>query len=117
MLLDDNIRDAEFQMRNALDLKPDESVVIRSPDLKAVYPINKSDDRSKCAKPLIPCRIGFSHLSMLYPVYFDEAQKSLYGYLELTIHPAFDATVILFLVPLLAAAFFTLEGLPNCKCC
>ena len=109
MILEDNIRDAEFQMRRVLDLKDDESIVVRDPDFRVPYPINKTDVIAKCTTPLEPCHIGFKYLSILYPIYFDDERETrLYGYLELTIHPAFDWAAVLLLIPLLAAAFFAL---------
>src|SRR5271168_1987498 len=51
ILEDDNVRDAEIKMRSSLDLKSDESAVIRSPDLKAIYPMENTDNTPKCRTP------------------------------------------------------------------
>lgn len=107
MILQENIRDAQFQMRKALDLKPGESAIVRSPDLTPIYPIEESDKTSHCAQSGKSCwGRGFSQVSLLYPIYFDEQKKkNLFGYLELSLHPTFDLMILSVLFLLLVAAF------------
>lgn len=107
MILQDNIRDAEFQMRKALELKADESAVVRDPNLNAIYPLNDSDKVARCHRPDSYCwASGFRSVSLLYPIYFDSQNPNvLYGYLELTMKPTLDWTVLSILVFLLLAAF------------
>jgi hypothetical protein len=72
MILQDDIRDAEFQMRKALELKSDESAIIRDPNLKAIYPLGEGDKIVRCHAPKSYCwEPGFRSVSLLYPIYFD----------------------------------------------
>jgi signal transduction histidine kinase len=107
MILQDDIRDAEFQMRKALDLKTDESAIVRDPDLTAIYPLGESDKAVRCRAPNSYCwEPGFQSVSLLYPIYFDSQKPDvLYGYLELTMKPTLDLTVISIMVVLLLIAF------------
>jgi signal transduction histidine kinase len=105
-ILSDNIRYVEFQLKNALDLKPGESAVIRGPDLKPIYQLDNHDFAPKCTKPKVACwSSGYGAVTMIYPIYFDENNNSLYGYLELTIHPSRDNTMLTALALLLTTAF------------
>jgi signal transduction histidine kinase len=105
-ILEDNVREAEFQMRSALGLKPGESSIVRSPDLKAIYPLQDSDNESNCKTPMQFCWThGFRSLSILVPIYFDtEKSEGLFGYLELTVRPQPDMTTIFLLIGLLLSA-------------
>jgi signal transduction histidine kinase len=107
MILEDDTRDAEFQMRNALELKDGESAVVRDPALNAVYPIEEGDKIARCNKPNSFCWApGFHKVSLLYPIYFDSQKpKVLYGYLELTMRPTLDWATLSILVFLLLVAF------------
>jgi len=102
-ILADNVRDAEFKMRTALALKPGEAGVVRTPDLKAIYPLQASDNEVHCRTPMQFCWTqGFRSLSILYPIYFDlEKSEGLFGYLELTVRPQPDMEAILLLMGLL----------------
>ena len=55
MIVQDYARDAEFQMRKALELKSDESAIIRDSDLNAIYPIQEEDKIPRCPKPNTYC--------------------------------------------------------------
>jgi signal transduction histidine kinase len=107
MILQDYIRDAEFQMRKALELKADESAVVLDPKLNAIYPVSDNDKVIHCSTPKGYCWApGFRTVSLLYPIYFDSQKPDvLYGYLELTMKPTLDWTVLSVLVLLLLAAF------------
>lgn len=107
MILQDYARDAEFQMRKALELKADESAIIRDRDLAAVYPIEDSDKVARCSRPNTYCWApGFRTVSLLYPIYFDSQKPNvLYGYLELTMKPTLDWAALSILVLLLLVAF------------
>lgn len=108
MILQENIRDAQFQMRKALDLKPGESAIVRSPDLAPIYPIQESDKTPRCSQSGQSCwGRSFNQVSLLYPIYFDEQKKkNLFGYLELSLHPTFDLMIVSVLFLLLVVAFF-----------
>jgi len=103
LIMDDNVRDAEFKMRTALGLKTGESGVVRSPDLKAIYPLQDSDNEVNCKIPMQVCWThGFRSLSILYPIYFDmDKSEGLFGYLELTVRPQPDMGTIFVLIGLL----------------
>jgi signal transduction histidine kinase len=107
MLLQDHVRDAQFQMRNALELQMGESVVVRDTALNAIYPLEDKDKSARCRSPGSSCwESSFRSVSILYPIYFDEQSRSkLYGYIELTMKPALDLGVISLLIILLLAAF------------
>jgi signal transduction histidine kinase len=102
-----NIRDAELKMQKALDLKPSESVVIRDPDLKAIYPLDERDNTPNCKGLNQFCwSHGFKTVSLLFPIYFDDQrQESLFGYLELSLKPALDISAIAILILILFAVF------------
>ena len=107
MIIQDYIRDAELQMRKALELKADESAIVRDADLKAIYPLSDSDKAARCRSPNSYCwASGFRSVSLLYPIYFDSQKPDvLYGYLELTMKPTLDLTIISILAVLLLVAF------------
>lgn len=109
MILQGSVRDAEIQLSTALNLGDRESIVVRKPDLTAIYPLRDSDAISKCAKVSQVCWSGFfGAVSVLVPIYFDEVERgNLFGYLELTreIAPIWpESTFLLF-------AIFTIFGL------
>ncbi len=107
MILQDNIRDAQYQMRKALDLKPEESAVVRAPDLSAIYPLAANDNTPRCQMADRYCwSPGLRSVSLLYPIYFDNQKPDvLYGYLELTMTPTVDWAVLGLLAVLLLIAF------------
>jgi signal transduction histidine kinase len=108
MILQENIRDAQFQMRKALDLKKGESAIVRTPDLSPIYPLEENDRNPKCTQSAHTCwSKALGQVSLLYPIYFDEQkQKGLFGYLELSLKPNFDFTVVSVLLLLLVVATF-----------
>lgn len=107
MILQDNIRDAQYQMRKALELRTGETVIVRGPDLAPIYYLDDRDKDPRCAKVNVYCwSQGFRQVSLLYPIYFDdERQMSLYGYLELSLKPTVDVAAVSILAFLLLAAF------------
>ena len=107
MILQDHVRDAQFQMRSALDLKPGESAVVYDGELKAIYPIDSTDSTPVCKTPLTSCwGPNYRSVSILYPIYFDnEKQSKLYGYLQLSIAPTLDHSVLFLFAILLIATF------------
>lgn len=94
-ILDGHVRDAQFQMRNALGLSMGESVVVRDASLSAIYPLNKRDETSECPKGQSICwSRNMQYVHYLYPIYFDdEPKKELSGYLDLTLKPVVDQKV------------------------
>ncbi len=107
MILENQIRDAEVQIRKALDLQAGESVVILDAQLNAIYPLQDQDKIPYCRTPLHFCwKNGFKKVSLLYPMYFnDQSEDGLFGYLELSLKPTLDLSVVSILILLLLAAF------------
>ncbi|MGE4107753.1 MAG: sensor histidine kinase [Bacteriovoracia bacterium] len=85
MILDKNIRDAQFQMKRTLGLSEGEYVVVRDPDYKTIYANDLVDIPNKCKTPGKPCWDLISgYVTYLQPVYFnDDLKESLFGYVEL----------------------------------
>lgn len=106
-ILEGNIRDAQFQMQATLDLKKDESAIVRDPDLNAIYPLDEESTKSRCTRPSAMCwSKDFRTLSYLYPIYFsDDTKEGLFGYLEIAVHPQVDWGVLALLGTLFLIAF------------
>lgn len=107
MILQDNIRDVELQMRKALELQPGESATIFDPNLKAIYPLKEENSASQCKDTNEFCwGKGYRILSVLQPIYFDDhSEEGLFGYLELTLKPTLDLSILSFLSILLLVVF------------
>ena len=107
MILQESIRDVELQMRKALDLQPGESATLFDPELKAIYPLKEENSIPKCATPNEFCWGNrFRTLSVLQPIYFDDqSDEGLFGYLELTLEPTLDLSILSALTILLLAVF------------
>ncbi len=107
MILQENIREAEFQMQNSLDLGPLESATVFDPDLNAIYPLKETNKSSHCESSEMVCwSKGFRTLSVLQPIYFnDKSKEGLFGYLELTLVPVLDLSILSILFVLLLIAF------------
>ncbi len=107
MILEEDIRDVEFQMRNALDLKPLESATIYDTNLNAIYPLKTEEQTARCRIPNTFCwSKTFRILSVLQPIYFDDEKKEkLFGYLELRLVPDLDLSILSVLAFLLLIAF------------
>lgn len=107
MILQDDIRDAEFQIQDILSLKNTESVVIRDASFKAIYPLKDKDKVSRCGVSKEVCwGKNFNTMSVLYPIYFNTPEKGpLYGYLELTLESSFDLTFLSLVLVLIAVVF------------
>ncbi len=107
MILDDDIRDVEFQMHNSLELDTQEAAIIRDPDLNAIYPLKEDDKNARCRTPNTFCwGQGYKTLSVLQPIYFDDQKKEkIFGYLELRLAPDFDFSIISVLSVLLLCTF------------
>lgn len=106
LILQGAIRDAEFQMKASLELKPGESAVVLDPSFQPIYPLDETG-RGRCETVGNYCwDFSSRQLSVLYPIYFDEERKTdLYGYLAVTINATMDYSTLLALVFLLLAAF------------
>ncbi len=108
MILQEDVRDAQFQMQRALELKGDESAVILSTDFKVLYPLNESDKNAKCTQVMTYCWVH-NGLSLLYPIYFDDVkEENLFGYLQLTIKPSLDINSVVVFIFLLISTFLGL---------
>ncbi|MGK5085378.1 HAMP domain-containing sensor histidine kinase [Bdellovibrionota bacterium FG-1] len=102
-----DVRSAELQMRRALDLQNGESAVVRDPSLQAIYPLTEADKTIHCGEPGRNCwSKGFQSVSVLYPIYFDEDTKApLWGYLEVTLKPVLDGTILSILAVVVLIGF------------
>ncbi|MGZ3789610.1 MAG: sensor histidine kinase [Bacteriovorax sp.] len=84
MILEKNIRDAQFQMKRVLDLKNGEYVVIRDPNFKTLYSPDRQDIPSTCRSSEKICFDMSGYITFLRPVYYDDDTKeNLFGYVEL----------------------------------
>lgn len=112
MILEGNVRDAQFQMRKTLELGTGDSVVVRDLTYNAVYPLQESDANPRCQSIDRVCWTnGFRSISVLQPIYFDEDRRtSLYGYLEVTTRPMVDWKT-LSLIGFLAVFAFVVQAL------
>ena len=94
-ILDDHIRDAQFQMRGALGLSDGESAIVRGAALEAKYPLPDQSGQPECAgnQPICWSK-GFEYVHYRYPIYFDdETNKELFGYLDVKLRPVVDVKV------------------------
>jgi hypothetical protein len=108
MILEGAVRDAEIQMHTALSLRDGESAVIRDTNLEPVYAVDAATPKlPNCYEPNLFCWSQHFHtVSLLYPLYFDEPEnKNLFGYLELTMRPALDYSILFCLLLVLFGAF------------
>ncbi|MBI2712761.1 MAG: sensor histidine kinase [Bdellovibrio sp.] len=107
MILQENIRDAEFQIRKALDLKPGESATIFDSSLKAIFPLKEENRNPHCKSVSQFCWGNhFRTLSILQPIFFDDhKEEGLFGYLELSLTPTVDLSILSTLVVLLLMTF------------
>lgn len=108
MILQNNVRDAQFQMQRALELKPNESAIVLDQNFKPLYPINESDKSAKCTTVMSYCWTN-GGLTLLYPIYFDDVrQENIFGYLQLTIQPSLDINSVAVFIFILISTFLGL---------
>lgn len=107
MILQEQIRDVELQMRKALDLEVDESATIFDRDFKAIYPLKEENKVPVCNSPGQFCwGKRFQTLTVLQPIYFDDhSEEGIFGYLELTLEPTLDLSILSALTILLLVVF------------
>lgn len=106
-ILQNDIRDVQFQMQKALGLKEDESAIIYDPEFKAIFPLKENEKSPPCQSPNKYCwGKGFETISLLYPIYFDDQNEvGLYGYLALTLKPTLDLKIFSAFILLILVAF------------
>jgi signal transduction histidine kinase len=87
MILDKNIRDAQFQIARVLDLKEAEHVIIRDTKFEAIYAGDSVPVAATCKYSNKVCwGDGFNSVTYLQPVYFnDDLKDSLFGYVEIKV--------------------------------
>lgn len=91
MILQGDIRSAQYQLKQALALKNGEWAVVRDLKKTAIYPLVDIEKEARCSEPLKPCWNGWSSVSLLTPIFFDdEIKENLFGFLELTLAPTLD---------------------------
>ncbi len=108
-ILRNDVRDAQFQMQRALDLKAGESAIVLNQKMEPIYPISDEDKKSKCNVTAPSFCWRSRGLSILYPIYFDDVrQDDLFGYLQLTIAPSVDMNAVGIFILLLTSTFLGL---------
>ena len=107
MIVGNDIRWAEKEIRKTLELGKLESAVFYTSNLVAIDPLSGDPKYPECNIPQKICwGSQFKTVSILYPIYRDgEKENGLFGYLELTLRPNIDFTVVSVLVLLLLMAF------------
>lgn len=87
MILDKNIRDAQFQIARVLDLKETEHVIIRDAKFEPIYAGDNVAVPSTCKYSNKVCwAASYQAMTYLQPVYFnDDLKDSLFGYVEIKI--------------------------------
>lgn len=108
IILQGNVRDAQFQMQRALELNTEESAIVLNSNFQPLYPMNSDDQSTGCRQARTYCWSG-KRLSFIYPIYFDDVrQESLFGYLQLTTKPSFDMNVVVVFIVFLTLTFLGL---------
>jgi signal transduction histidine kinase len=107
MILDRNIRDAQFEMARVLDLKTGEYAIVRDPQFEPIYSPDESTPDSRCKVIGKICQTDWGFINYLEPVYFDDDLKqNLFGYVEIHVASKSDSWLMAFFVVLLTAIFF-----------
>ena len=107
MILDRNIRDAQFEMARVLDLKVNEYAIVRDPGFKLIYSPDETIPDSQCKVIGKICQSRWGFITYLEPVYFDDDLKqNLFGYVEIQVASKSDTWLMAFFVALLTAIFF-----------
>lgn len=108
MILEKNIRDAQFQMKRVLDLKNGEYIVIRDSHFKTLYAPDSKDVPSTCRRVGKICFDMPGYITFLQPVYFDDDTKeNLFGYVELKVMTQTNLSLLVFFVLFLVLIFST----------
>lgn len=108
MILEKNIRDAQFQMKRVLDLKNGEYIVIRDSDFKTLYAPDSKDVPSTCRRVENVCFDMSRYITFLQPVYYDDDTKeNLFGYVELKAMTQTNLSLLGFFVMFLILIFST----------
>lgn len=105
LILQEDIRNVEFQMRKSLELAAEESALIYDSFLAPIYPLSDLDRNLGCKPNQFCWSKGFRTVSLLYPIYFDDEENTnLFGYLGLSLKPKIDHTLFIILSILLLGA-------------
>lgn len=108
MILEKNIRDAQFQMKRVLDLKSGEYIVIRDSSFKTLYAPDSKDIPSTCRRVEKICFDMSGYITFLQPVYYDDDTKeNLFGYVELKAMTQTNLSLLVFFVLFLVLIFST----------
>jgi signal transduction histidine kinase len=98
-ILSGDVHQNEIQIRDALHLAKNESVIIRSPNFKQIYTLEADSESGltvpSCSTPEKVCwHLGKYQVSILVPIYYNPARKDLFGYAELNVSPQIDFTLL-----------------------
>jgi signal transduction histidine kinase len=109
-IVDGHTRDAQLQIKEALHLGGDEYVAMRDPTLKLIYQFEGAPPETKCTTPLHFCwSSGFNFAEYLYPIYFDDQERELFGYMHFRLKPLIDVRILYVLV-LFALMIFAIQA-------
>lgn len=90
MILQQQIREANLQMKDVVKLKSGESVTVLDDRFQPIFQ-DKENDETYCKTPNVACwSFGSTLVSFLVPIYFDDDGQELYGYLALKLHASVD---------------------------
>jgi signal transduction histidine kinase len=100
MITNNQAQDSEKQIREAFQLGPRESVVVRDEKFRRFYErgAHTPDEITTptCTVPNKICwHLGSYQVSTLIPIYLDEDKAELKGYLEMNLTPKFDFPLLI----------------------
>lgn len=104
MILEGDIRSAQLQMAKALKLDKQEIVEVLDENLKPI--LSPSSHEVIVCTPSQTCwSKNLRFIETLYPVYFDENMKSLFGYVRLKVYPVVDFNIIFSIITFIFLGF------------
>ncbi|MGK5087337.1 HAMP domain-containing sensor histidine kinase [Bdellovibrionota bacterium FG-2] len=106
-----NVKEVELQIKDAFQLKPGESILIRDPDLKPFYTLGKGakshQEEPTCSadSQKVCWNLKKNRISTLVPIYYDPRTQEIYGYLEANLEPTLNLKLLSVLFILISAGF------------
>jgi len=110
VILGGEVKNAELQIRDAFQLTSGESVIVRDPMLKPYYTLGEDSlaqgNEPSCRSPGGICwYLERRQISTMLPIYYDTAEKELFGYLEINVKPHVNFGLLGFLFFVLCSGF------------